>query len=648
MRLWLLSLLFLACPAHAAADAPPAPAAGLTAAPRAQADSLLSDAYVGQLLDTVDRLQLYKDRYWHVLLHYKRGLRGVRSLVDDPKFFADPNGKHDPRAELRATIRAFFTPLVANERHPVCRFVGRYEWLREKLDLDSTRLPVPACDEFEQLIARIRPESASLSFPTSHMNSPASMYGHTLLTIETASKSKLLSYAINYSALTLRQTIAPVYMAKGLFGGYPGYFSILPYYAKLQEYSDVNDRDIWEYPLNLDRREVRRLLLHVSELDNIYSDYFFFKENCSYDLLFLLEAARPSLRLTDRFRWWVIPLDTIREVRKGGMIQEAIYRPSRSTKVAYLSGLLSKDYRREAGDIVKGLREPGEVLAQGISDEQKIRVLDLASEYLQYTYAKGDLPKDAYVPRFLHTLQARSGLGESGDWRYAIAPPTRPDDGHRSNRLAVGAGGDEGEPFQEIRLRPAYHAMLDNSNGYKMGSQIIFVDTAVRYYSRAKQLRLQEVDLIDIVSLAPRQEFFPHTSWKVKTGFFRRTLRDGRAYTVYGLNPGLGRAYDLGAGGLSYALLETDLHVAGALNGSYSLGGGASAGVIKDLTGWWRARLSARYLDYPLGHDTRTLQLGLDQSILLGTNLSLSIAMERRTEFDDADLETTVSGNVFF
>jgi hypothetical protein len=611
-------------------------------------DTPQPDAYLDGLLEIADRQELYKDRYWHVLLHCKRGRFGLRSLVDDPKFFADPNGKHDPRAELLATIRSFFTPPVPGGQHPICRFIGRYEWLRGKLSIDETRLPVQGCDAFEKLIAQIQPESATLIFPTSHMNSPASMYGHTLLTIETASKSKLLSYAINYSALIRGRTFAPIYMAKGLCGGYPGYFSILPYYAKLQEYSDVNDRDIWEYPLNLDRAEVRRLVMHVYELDNVFSDYFFFRENCSFDLLFLLEAARPSLNLTDQFRWWVIPLDTIRAVKESGLIKEAVYRPSKSTKVAYLAAALSKEHCRTAMDLSKGKRQPAEVLEQKIPEAEKIRILDLASEYLQYRYTKGDLQKDLYLPRFLKTLEARSRLGEAGEWRYSIPPPARPDEGHRSNRLAVGVGLDGEERFQEVRLRPAYHGILDNPSGYKAGSQIIFVDTAVRYYSRAKKLRLEEVDLIDIVSIAPRQEFFRHISWKVKTGFFRRTLQDGRACVVYGLNPGLGLAYGTRLLGLSYILLETDLHTAGALKGSYSLGAGASAGAVKDLSTWWKARLYARYLDYPLGDKTNALQIGLGQNIQLGANLSLSVAVERRVEHGSTDLATTVSGNVFF
>ncbi|MCK7512715.1 MAG: DUF4105 domain-containing protein [Desulfobacterales bacterium] len=68
---------------------------------------------------------------------------------------------------------------------------------------------------------------------------------------------------------------------------------MLPYYAKLQEYSDVDHRDIWEYSLNLTEPEIRRMMLHIRELDAIASDYYFFDENCSYLLFSLLEAARP-------------------------------------------------------------------------------------------------------------------------------------------------------------------------------------------------------------------------------------------------------------------------------------------------------------------------------------------------------------------
>ncbi len=57
----------------------------------------------------------------------------------------------------------------------------------------------------------------------------------------------------------------------------------------------MEQRDLWEYRTNLTEAEVRRMTLHILEMQGIYTDYYFLDENCSYDLLFLLEAARPSV-----------------------------------------------------------------------------------------------------------------------------------------------------------------------------------------------------------------------------------------------------------------------------------------------------------------------------------------------------------------
>lgn len=601
--------------------------------PDAQRDTTGTSAYIDDLITRADSLRLDRDRYWDILLHYKHGLFGQGSVVDDPKFFASPEGKGDPRAELHATIRSFFEPAVTDTtvKHPVCRFAARFEWLKEKLAIDESRLLVPRCQPLEDLISRIQPESVTLVFPTAHMNSPASMYGHTFLTIETATKSKLLAYAVNYSALTSGTTFAPVYLAKGLLGGYPGFFSILPYYAKLQEYSDVSDRDIWEYPLNLDHEEVLRLVRHTYELEGVYSNYFFFGENCSYGLLYLLEAARPSVHLTDQFGWWVIPLDTIRAARRSGLVADAIYRPSKSTKVEYLGSLLGHDEREAAYGVVRRGDDPGVLLSSPLPNETKIRTLDLASEYLQYVYAKGKMAKPVYVPRFLKLLEARSSLGISDEWRYDIPAPPRPDDGHRSNRLSLAGGAVEEATFQELRLRPAYHALLDNERGFKRGSAIVFGDVAVRYHPAARRARLEAIDLIDIVSLAPRTRFFKHTSWRVSTGFARRAVRGGDEELVWNLNPGMGRSWDRLA--LVYAMLEGDVALSGALRSNGALGGGASLGALRDL-GPWRGSLEARFLRYGVGDPSTRIDLRFDQRLKLSTNRQVTFAIERREDHD--------------
>ncbi|MFN0149218.1 MAG: DUF4105 domain-containing protein [bacterium] len=617
----------------------------------AMATETPDDPYVEALLEIAHDADLSGDPHWRTLVHYKRGLFGLRSLIDDPNFFLAKNGKQDPAAELDATIRAFFTPadqIAPDAKHPVCRFVARFDWLKTKLAIDESRLPVSRCDAFEELIDTIKPESATLIFPASHMNSPASMYGHTLLTIRTVFASDLLAYAVNYSAIS-DETFGPLYIIKGLLGSYEGFFSILPYYAKLQEYSDVSDRDIWEYPLDLNTEEIRRLLMHVYEMQNIYADYYFFSENCSYDLLFLLDVARPGVNLTDQCGWWVIPLDTIREVRKSGLIDEAVYRPSRSTKIKHLASLLTERGRRDALAIAEGTLEPDEYAKRPAPTDEKIKVCDLASEYLQYTYAKKELTKDPYVSRFLKTLTARSTLGDAQhDASDSITAPERPDGGHHSNRLSLGFGFDDDEPFQEIRVRPAYHTLLDSDAGYKRGSQLVFTDFVLRYHSQEGKLELEALNLIDIISIAPRDEFFRHTSWKVRADLFRRTMENGEDYLVSRLNPGFGVAYETGFAGLFYAMLETDLHVGGPLDGNYSAGGGASAGFVRNLTGWWKLHLFADDVYHVFGDDDNLITAGLGQNLRIHPDMSVALAVVQKRDDHDSRLESTIRWNVFF
>ena len=86
------------------------------------------------------------------------------------------------------------------------------------------------------------------------------------------------------------------YAFKGLFGGYQGRFSIAPYYVAVKTYGDIENRDIWEYGLNLTQEETSQMLRHVWEMRSAWFDYYFLDENCSYHLLSLLETARPGLR----------------------------------------------------------------------------------------------------------------------------------------------------------------------------------------------------------------------------------------------------------------------------------------------------------------------------------------------------------------
>ena len=604
-------------------------------------------AYVDGLVERARGMGLAQDPYWHTLLHFRQGLAGFRSLVEDPKFFLSPAGKRDPAAEMEATLRAFFQPSEDEVKHPVCRFVARFSWLKEKLAIDASKLPVPECRRFNDIVKEIQPETVSLIFPAAHINSPASMFGHTLLTIDTIHKSRLLAYAINYTAVTT-ETFGPLFAVKGLFGFYPGYFSMMPYYQKLQEYSDIEQRDIWEYRLNFTRDEITRLLMHAYEMDHIWSDYYFFDENCSYILFFLLDAARPTLRLTEQCRPWVIPLDTIRVVQQNGLVVDTAWRPSRATRIRHIASLLPREDRLTARSVALGEAPPDRILDFDAPVQRKAMMTDLAGEYLQYRYARRDITHDAFNERFLKILGARSRLGTAGKGDDEPPTPPRPDEGHLSNRFSIGAGIREHDSFVEMTLRPAYHSLMDNDRGYVEGSRIIFTGLGFRYYFESERLKLQNVDLIDIVSLSPRDDFFKPISWKVRTGLSQKLGEDGADHLVYDLTTGAGFAWKIPLLGLFYVMGEAEGDLGGRSEERWAVGAGGSAGVIRSMGDQIKIHLSGRDIYYGLGDQHNALELSFQANFAYGTNGSVSAGITWKKAYSIRDTEGTLSWNLYF
>ena len=235
--------------------------------------------YLTELLQSTQGKRLWDQRQWHVLMHYRPRLfgPGVESQVDDPSFFLSPSGKVDPRAELEATLAGFFAPAVQAEEteHPQCEYIARYHWLKQELGFDGERLVEHPCPRFNDWLAEMNPDGVTLVFPVAYLNNPASMFGHTLLRVDTppsSAQTRLLDFTINYAAGTGQERGLP-FALKGLFGGYPGSFSVEPYHVQVKRYGDVENRDIWEYRLALTGDEVHRMLMHAWELKAAHFDY---------------------------------------------------------------------------------------------------------------------------------------------------------------------------------------------------------------------------------------------------------------------------------------------------------------------------------------------------------------------------------------
>lgn len=608
-----------------------------------------SGDYFSELLSKAKEMSLSEDRYWAVLLHYKKTPSGSESYIDDPRFFLAPDGKVNPKAELEETLSGFFREDERDE-NPRCRFIARYTWLKEKLNIDDSRLPIVNCPKLDEALANINPKSAVLVYADAHINSPASMFGHTLIRLDSNYQPDLLSYAVNYAAVSNDKNPF-VYAFKGIFGQYKGYFSIHPYHEKVKEYNDMEQRDIWEYYLNLSEEEVKRMLLHTWELKDIYSYYYFFNENCSYSLLFLLETARPSVHLTDKlshgYKFWVIPTDTLRAVRENGLIEKTKYRPSLATRIRFISSSIDGYEQETTSDLLSQRISPKALSESDISLEKKIKILDLTTELIQYRYTRREIENDNYLKQFLSILNARSRLGITNTDSYNIPSPPEPEKGHFTSKVGIGLGYRENSFFSEVNLRPSYHSLLDPDENYIKGAEIKIFDTSLRYYAEKNRLVLQSLHFIDIVSLSSRGEFLKPISWKVNTGFDRDISSDGEEDLIYRLNFGGGLTYDKPLFGLLYIMPEADFIFGGSLKNNFSLGVGVSAGFIKTVQRFWKINPSLLVMSYELGDKHFRAKLSLEQNFRITRNNSIVLSISRERTYKFYRTEVRLCWNIY-
>lgn len=580
--------------------------------------------YAAPHIDDQRLQQLANDPFWLSLGHYEAGkISGWRSYVSDKKFFLAADGAHHPDAELKATVEALYLPASLGEKHAQCVYPARTRWLKDQLHLSN--MPVLDCSEFKQWFKDVAPHSAVMIFPAAYLNSPSSMFGHTLLRIDQAdvqsNKTALLSYAINFGAYIEGSDNSILYAWKGLMGGYPGLFALVPYQEKLSEYRSLENRDLWEYRLNLTQVETERMVEHVWELKQIQFDYFFFDENCSYRLLELLQVARPGLRLTEQFPLTAIPTDTVKAVKEAGLVEKIDYRPSRERELLERAKPLDSDEQQwvlKVSDDQKQLQEPA---FKALPRERQALIIDAA--YRLGRYRANGLERD--TERSQRSFELLRAINQNPAPDLKVERPGLPENGHESRTWQAGIGTRGDKAFGEYGLRMAYHDLNDNAEGFPLGAQIEILQMKLRQYE-GNHWQLQQLDLATIRSLTPRNALLQPWSWQVTGGLERVPGKHDDETLVAHVNGGAGGTWQLSDDMLGFALGTVRVEHNNDFNEAISPAAGFNTGVLwKNPLG--NLSLEAKGDFFTNGEVRRSISL--NQQWELSRNVGLRLSAQR-------------------
>lgn len=597
--------------------------------------------YAAQLRERAQRERLAERPEWRALLHYKelRFSGGVESRVVAPSFFLSPNGRTNPQEELDATLTGFFqTSGNDPDNSPQCRFVARYHWLKQELGFDREKLPELSCGQFHRWFEDMSPGGLTLVFPAAFLNNPPSMFGHTLLRVDAPGdreQIRLLNNTINYAADTHGQQGVELAF-KGLFGGYHGRFTIAQYYAAVKAYGDMENRDIWEYGLNLTPEEIGQLLRHVWEMRSAWFDYYFLNENCSYHLLSLLETARPGLRLTDRFHWWAIPSETVRAVAEAGLVDQVRFRPARNTVLQERARLMDNGRQELAKRLSLGEVAVDSDALQRLAPVEQAQVVELALDYAAYRHSPrfGGAERESGTASDL--LTARSRLDVPDQTPAITAPKVWPGEGHKPARAGIGYGFEDKRQFIELTARPAYHDLFDPQEGFTPGAQVSLLNAAARYYPEVDRGELERIDILDIMSLASWDRFQHPVSWKADIGVVRKRPSASDSLLLGRFNGGIGISHDLSAQTSAHAFAEGTVELNRRFDYFAAPGLGPGIGVMHDFSERWRSGVSFLWQFFFLAEHRNDYEAVIGNRFTVTRQNIAGLDMEWKREFGNS------------
>ncbi len=575
--LHLLLMAALAQPVAAEVPVPPAAASSATLA-------ALADAPTWRILLGFEPLHEDKGN--------RRKAKPAESDIISSDFFLASDGSHDPQAELIATKQALEAPVTGDpDQHAQCRFPARLMWLEQQhvLRPDLQHVTCPAYDKW---LSEAKPNSASIIFASGHLTNPATFYGHMMLRLGTDTNDghdTLLDPTLNYGAVLPDHENGLVYVARGLSGQYTSIYTVLPFYQHLNRFNEVQNRDVWEYKLDLTDDQTRLLAAHAWEHLKASNRYYYLRQNCAYRIVELLSAVTDAKLVPEKP--WVMPVDvleTLSRARNGDhpLVRSVERLESRQTRLRDKYLALAG---REQTAVNAYLRSPERgvqpALANLTPDGRK-RVVETLIDY--YSASEAEKPLTPAEESDKHDLvlarfRLPAGAADYGD----IAKPAKPHEGQKSTLFQVLAGSNSelGEGL-ELRFRPAYNDFLSRAPGSLPYSELSFGDLRIGLYDG--KISLRAFDALRITTLNVSQTGLPRTSgfsWRMRAGAEQAFLGCTDCVAAH-FEADWGQSFILGEHVVAYGLAGGRLR--SAVSGHGTVDAGLTGGLIFNAKGAWR------------------------------------------------------------
>jgi hypothetical protein len=498
---------------------------------------------------------LSEHKQWQHLLFYKNGKAEVISpdfYLTDPKVQSIPT--FSPYEELLATLKH------ASDNSIVCRYPARYLWLN--WHLPELKIDWQNCPDLPNPNQEI-----SLILVSNYLKNPASSFGHVLVKTSSAmdreedgirqlSSEDLLNSSYNFGARIPANENGAMYAIKGLFGFYDSGFSEAEFFKHDAVYSKNEQRDMWEYVLNLEEFETQLLNYHLYEAKSARFDYYFIKQNCGYRTGEILELIS-DVKTTERLGPWYAPdyvFDQLLEYSNDAaepLVASVRYLPSEQTQLRAKFVQLPKPIQTVINSIIR--TEDTAPLA-ALNSNDRALAIDFLILHRTYKISQNNTPQDQALKKQL--LSQRFTLPASNDLAKLMIPDKpSPALSSKTTQTKVILSEDRAQIGVSLFVKDPLNPHTDINKRFEA------VQLSVGYDFDSDKLALTDfvfLDMQQIEDLAQPLAGEPKLSWQLKTGA-RTDSFTGDNHSPYG-QAGVGAGVMFGSQVLGYGMVNATVH----------------------------------------------------------------------------------------
>lgn len=466
--------------------------------------------------------KLYEKNEWLALLHSDR----EKSSIEDKKFILSKS--FSPKKELEATIRAFFgEPALYQDinNHPQCKFPARRLFLMHELNLSNDIFPSVACPDFQNYQNKAPADTISLIYASENVKSPSSMMGHTFFKYSGKNhQNQSVEHAITfYTILDSFNLLILAY--QNTISGMDGFFALQPYKEVVAQYLYKENRNVWEYQLELSEYRRKLINYHIWELKDIQMRYFFANYNCSTVVYYILSLAEPDIY--DKKKLWITPLDTVKYLYDGKLIKNSQLTPS----TEWLIKMLEENVHNHDVNNIKEIVSKSQYT--GI-EKLDFLPLELLKNYSLLEHKK----KNIDSIQFAAINSKIENLASKEDKFFDISNYKSPYKIPNQRQIGVGYKSVEDEDFFKLSFLGASHLLNDDNREYFGESELKIADLSLLVNDSG--LKLENFTLYGMKSYVPFDTLTNDISYEFEMAIKRDYDQNMQYKNIFKINGGMG------------------------------------------------------------------------------------------------------------